>query len=126
MANKLLVITEIKHPEHVTKGRDPWSPKFWHQLPQNKTQADHAIRAAWYNIDLESWDPGLLDVASAVDQLIGVDTYQIEFKVPSPRPVVMFDYDHPEYLKRLEYCKEVGITISITEVPVDGRWIKVP
>jgi hypothetical protein len=118
--NKLLIIKETKQTEHAL---EIFAPKFWHQLPQNKNQKDQSIRAAWYNIDLDSWNPGILDVPSSTGDLVGVNTYQIEFKVPSPRPIVMFDHDHPEYLKRLEYCKEVGITVSTTEITVDSYWI---
>lgn len=125
MSNKLLVITEIKHPADAKRGNGYHSntPKFWHQLPQNKIQKDQNIRTAWYNIDLDTWDPGILDVPPTNGGiLIGTDTYQMAFKIPSPKPIVMFDYDHPEYLKRLEYCREVNITITIEEIPVDGHW----
>jgi hypothetical protein len=122
MANKLLVISEVKNLSHTPEKQHFLAPRFWHQLPQNKNQNDQLIRAAWYNIDLESWDPQLVDEPPSTAEIIGIDTYCIAFKVPSPKPIVMFDYDHPEYLKRLEYCREVDINITIKEVPVDGRW----
>jgi hypothetical protein len=126
MANKLLVVSEIKqHSDRPLNNFWSTAPKFWHQLPANKTQTDQLIRSAWYNIDLESWDPQLINETPDISHIISLSTFQIEFKIPSPRPIVMFSYDHPEYLKRLEYCRDNNITITIEEVAVDGQWNRV-
>ena len=122
MPNKLLVITETKHSDYTTVGPESMSPKFWHQLPRNKTHTDQKIRAAWYNIDLDTWNPSILTGPPNSGQLVGTHSYQIIYKIPSPRPIVMFEQDHPEYLKRQQYCLEVNITITTELINVDGNW----
>jgi hypothetical protein len=125
MPNKLLVITEFRPKGPPSPTGWFHLPPFWAQLPKNKNQSDQFIRAAWYNIDLNTWHPEILDTPSCVEYT-DAETFKIEFKIPSPRPIVMFDHDHPEYLERLEYCCDNNITVTVETITVNPYWEHVP
>lgn len=124
MPNKLLVIEETfkKSAEHA--GLRNVLAKFWDQLPQNRFEKDQAVRAGWYNIDLESWNPKLADenIDAVTTERIGYWLYRITIKIPTNRPIVYFTHEHPQYLERLEYNKANGISVETKEIVVNGNW----
>jgi hypothetical protein len=129
----------------IIEKRPSSSVLFWHQNPEVDAEQDQVVRSAWYNINLDKWDPNITGTEDHANtegltcdeagycvcgpyqnMIVGADTHIFEIKVkPESYPIIPLSEDsdvYKHYQARLDYNAKHNINISFDWVNADDHW----